>query len=74
VTALPYLLGFGLRNEQKIVLSTGMATRNLGAVVAPLLSAPEIDQGATVMVVLGLPVMVVFALAAARIFGRRAAL
>jgi BASS family bile acid:Na+ symporter len=30
VTALPYLLGFGLRNEQKIVLSTGMATRNLG--------------------------------------------
>ena len=73
VTALPHLLRFGLRNEQKIVLSTGMATRNLGAAVAPLLSAPAIDQRATVMVVLGLPVTVVFALAAARIFGRRAA-
>lgn len=73
VTALPYLLGFGLRNEQKIVLSTGMATRNLGAAVAPLLSAPALDQRATVMVVLGLPVMTVFALAAARIFERRAA-
>ena len=71
VTALPYLLGFGLRNEQKIVLSTGMATRNLGAAVAPLLSAPTIDQRATVMVVLGLPIMAVFALAAARIFRRR---
>jgi bile acid:Na+ symporter, BASS family len=73
VTALPHLLRFGLRNEQKIVLSTGMATRNLGAAVAPLLSAPAIDQRATVMVVLGLPVTAVFALAAARIFGRRAA-
>lgn len=73
VTALPHLLRFGLRNEQNIVLSTGMATRNLGAAVAPLLSAPAIDQRATVMVVLGLPVTVVFALAAARIFARRAA-
>ena len=73
VTALHHLLRFGLRNEQKIVLSTGMATRNLGAAVAPLLSAPTIDQRATVMVVLGLPIMAVFALAAARIFVRRAA-
>ena len=73
VTALPHLLRFGLRNEQNIVLSTGMATRNLGAAVAPLLSAPAIDQRATVMVVLGLPVMTMFALAAARIFARRAA-
>jgi bile acid:Na+ symporter, BASS family len=70
VTTLPHLLGFGLRNEQKIVLSTGMATRNLGAAVAPLLSAPAMDQRATVMVVLSLPVMTLFALAAARIFGR----
>jgi len=66
VTTLPYWLGFGLRYEQKIVLSTGMATRNLGAALAPLIAAKDMDQRAIVMVVLGLPIMVLFATLAAR--------
>jgi bile acid:Na+ symporter, BASS family len=70
LTAFSYWLGFGLPHEQKIVLSAGMATRNLGAALAPLFAIADIDQRAIVMVVLGLPVMVVFALLAAKWFGR----
>jgi BASS family bile acid:Na+ symporter len=49
-----------LPHEQKIVLSAGMATRNIGAALAPLLSIAEMDQRAIIMVVLGFPVMVIF--------------
>lgn len=69
VTALPYVLGFGMQPAQKLVLSAGMATRNLGAALAPLFAASGLDRRAILMVVLGLPVMVVFALAAAKVFG-----
>jgi hypothetical protein len=61
-----------LRHEQRIVLSTGMATRNIGAAMAPLFSIAEMDQRATVMVVLGFPLMVIVALLAAKWFGRPA--
>jgi bile acid:Na+ symporter, BASS family len=54
---------------QKIVLSAGMAMRNLGAALAPLRSVPDMDQRAVIMVVLGLPIMVLFALLAAKLFG-----
>lgn len=73
LTASSYWLGFGLKHEQKIVLGIGMATRNVGAALAPLLSAAETDQRATVMVVLGLPTMVAVARLAAKWFGRAAA-
>jgi BASS family bile acid:Na+ symporter len=69
VTFVPYLLGVGLPHEQKVVLSTGMATRNLGAALAPLFAAAAADQRAIIMVVLGLPIMVVFALLAAKCLG-----
>ena len=72
VTTFPYWCGFGLRHEQKIVLSTGMATRNLGAALAPLLSTADMDQRAVIMVGLGLPIMVIFALLATKWFGRSA--
>ncbi len=62
VTGCAYHLAFGLDHAQRVVLSAGMATRNLGAAVAPLLSIAEIDQRAIVMVVLSLPVAVVFAM------------
>lgn len=67
----PYWLGFGLVHEEKIVLSAGMATRNLGAAMAPLFAIADIDPRATVMVVLGIPVMVIFALLATKVFGRK---
>ena len=72
VTTLTYWCGFGLRHEQKIVLSAGMATRNLGAALAPLFSITEMDQGAIVMIVLAFPIMAIFALLAAKWFGRPA--
>jgi bile acid:Na+ symporter, BASS family len=72
MTAFTYWLGFGLRHEEKIVLSIGMATRNLGAAFAPLFSVADMDQRAIVMVVLGLPIMVIFALLSAKWFGRHA--
>jgi hypothetical protein len=49
---LTYWCGFGLHPDQKIVFSAGMATRNIGAAVAPLFSIGEIDQPAIVMLVL----------------------
>ena len=74
VTTLPYWFGYGLRHEQKIVLSVGMATRNIGAALAPLFSVPGMDQRAVVMVVLGFPIMVGFAFLATKLFGHPAAL
>ena len=68
ITALPYWIGCGLPHDQKIVLSCGMATRNLGVALAPLFSLPEVDQRAIVMVVLGLPITVAFALGAGMLF------
>jgi BASS family bile acid:Na+ symporter len=69
VTTVSYWLGFGLPNDRRIVLSAGMATRNLGAALAPLFALDDVDQRAIVMVVLGLPLMVVFARLAIRWFG-----
>jgi BASS family bile acid:Na+ symporter len=69
--AFPYWFGFGMRHAQKIVLSIGLSTRNLGAAIAPLFSVAGIDQRAFVMVVLALPVMVVFALLSVKLFGSR---
>ena len=64
-----YWLGFGLPYEQKIVLSVGVTTRNLGACLAPLLSVPDMDQRATLMIVLALPIMVIVSLLGARWLG-----
>jgi len=71
LAALSYWLAFGLGYAQRIVLSAGMTTRNLGAAMAPLFAAGGTDQEAMIMVVLGLPIMVAAALLAARWFGRQ---
>jgi len=65
-----YWLGFGLPYEQKIVLSVGVTTRNLGACLTPLLSVPDMDQRATLMIVLALPIMVIVSLLGAKWLGR----
>ena len=65
-----YWLGFGLRHEQKIVLSVGVTTRNLGACLAPLLSVPDMDQRATLMIVLALPIMVIVSVMGTKWSGR----
>lgn len=72
LTVLSYLTGFGLKHEQKIVLSIGNSTRNLGAAVAPLFAATLIAPEAIVMVVLSLPIMVIFPFIAIKMFGKNA--
>jgi bile acid:Na+ symporter, BASS family len=72
VSTFTYWFAFGLPHEQKIVLSVGMTTRNIGAALAPLFSIANIDPRATVMVVLGLPMMMVVSFVAVRLFGRLA--
>jgi BASS family bile acid:Na+ symporter len=65
-----YYLALGLRHEQKIVLSIGVTTRNLGACLTPLLSVPDMDERATLMIVLALPIMVIVTLLGTRLLGR----
>lgn len=64
-----YWLGLGLRHEQKIVLSVGVTTRNLGACLTPLLAVPDMDQRATLMIVLALPIMVIISVMGTKWFG-----
>jgi BASS family bile acid:Na+ symporter len=45
-----YWLGFGLSYGQKIMLSIGVTTRNPGTCLTPLLSVPNMDQRATLMI------------------------
>ncbi len=68
-----YWLGLGLGHEQKVVLSIGVTTRNLGACLTPLLFAPEVDERATLMIVLALPIMVIVSLSATKWLYRSAA-
>jgi len=70
LTTFTYWLGFGLKHEQKIILSIGMSTRNLGAAIAPLFSVAAMDHRAFIMVVLALPIMVLFAILSVKMFGR----
>jgi len=70
LTTCTYWFGVGLKHDQKIVMSTGMTTRNLGAAVAPLFSVPHIDERTLVMIVLAAPVMIITALISAKLFDR----
>lgn len=72
LTSMSFWFSYGLQRNQKVVISIGLATRNIGAAFAPLMSASTIDQRATVMVFLGFIIMVLVAMVAARLFGRNA--
>jgi BASS family bile acid:Na+ symporter len=61
-----------LPHEQKVVLSVGVTTRNLGACLTPLLAAPDVDERATLMIVLALPIMVIVTSLGTRLFSHRA--
>jgi hypothetical protein len=49
-----------------------MGTRNIGAALAPILGARDLDPRAMVMIALGVPVTLILSLVAARWFARRA--
>jgi BASS family bile acid:Na+ symporter len=72
ITAASYALGFGMPRSQRSVISLGISTRNVGAAMAPLLVATGVQQDTVVMVTLGIPMMFVASLIAARLFAARA--
>jgi bile acid:Na+ symporter, BASS family len=67
-----YALAFGVPPRRKSVLTLGLSTRNCGAALAPLLVAADVAPEATVMVTLGIPMMALFSVVAARVFAGRA--
>jgi BASS family bile acid:Na+ symporter len=71
-TVASYFLSFGLPENQKSVLSLGMATRNIGAALAPLFALATVDQRAIVMVAIGVPMQTLAGVLASRWFARRA--
>jgi bile acid:Na+ symporter, BASS family len=66
-----YAFAFGIPPRRKSVLTLGLSTRNCGAALAPLLVATDVAPEATVMVSLGIPMMALFSVVAARVFAGR---
>lgn len=71
IIAASYAFGFGMPRCQKSVISLGISTRNNGAALAPLFVAQGVDPNAIVMVSLGIPMMFLSSLIAARLFAGR---
>lgn len=71
-TIASYFISFGLPENQKSVLSLGMATRNIGAALAPLFALATVDQRAIVMVAIGVPMQTLAGVLASRWLARRA--
>ena len=69
---LPYLVGFGLKHNQRSVMALGMGTRNVAAVLAAALAIPNADPRIVVMVIMWTLWSVVLAAIGAAIFARRA--
>jgi BASS family bile acid:Na+ symporter len=67
LTIVPYALARRMPHEQRIVLMGGMATRNLGAAMAPLFAAVTPDQHAVIVVAIGIPLMMLYSFGAARL-------
>jgi len=65
---MPYLFGFGLKQNQRSVMALGMGTRNVAAVLAAALAIPDADPRIVVMVVMWTLWSVVLAVIAAKIF------
>jgi len=70
VTVLAHLAGAGLSAPQRGVVTVGMATRNIGAALAPL-AAIESDPRAMVMIAIAVPVTAAAAALTARVLASR---
>jgi bile acid:Na+ symporter, BASS family len=70
ITHAAYVLGFGLADDQRSVLTIGTCTRNLGAALAPL-AAIDPDPRAVVMIAIAAPVTIALSVLAARVLSRR---
>ena len=69
---ITYFIGFGLKQNQRSVMSLGMGTRNIAAVLAAALAIPNGDSRIVVMTVLWTLWSVVLAAVGAKIFARLA--
>jgi BASS family bile acid:Na+ symporter len=67
-----YKVGFGLKQDQRSIMALGMGTRNIAAVFAVLMAIPNPDSRLVVMIVLVVPLSVIVAFVAARLFAARA--
>ena len=68
---ITFLVGFGMQPAQKSVMSLGMGTRNIAAVLAAALAIPDGDTRIVVMVVMWTLWSVVLAAVGARIIARK---
>ena len=73
MAAITYLIGFGMKQNQRSVMALGMGTRNVAAVLAAALAIPDADPGIVVMTVMWTLWSVVLAAIGARFFARQAA-
>ena len=69
---ITYLVGFGMKQNQRSVMALGMGTRNIAAVLAAALAIPNGDPRIVVMTVMWTLWSVVLAAIGAKIFARQA--
>jgi hypothetical protein len=72
ITAISYTVGFGLEQPQRSAMALGMCTRNIAAVFAAFFGITNPPAGLFVMIVLVVPLAVIVAAVAARMFARAA--
>ncbi len=68
LTVIAYRFGFGLPQGQRSALALGMCTRNIAAVFVAYFGISDPDPGIFVMIVLVVPLALIVALLAARMF------
>jgi len=72
MAAITYVIGLGLRQAQRSVMSLGMGTRNIAAVLAAAMAIPNGDPRIVTMVVMWTLWSVVLAAMGAKVFARLA--
>jgi len=70
ITFLSYKIPFGLKKTQRSGMALGMCTRNIAAVFVAYFGITNPDPGVFVMIVLVVPLALIVALIAAKIFAR----
>lgn len=69
---ITYRFGFGLKQNQRSVMALGMLSRNFAAVLAAVLTVPNLDPLILTMIVMWVLWSIVLSAIAARIFGKQA--
>ena len=69
---ITYRFGFGLKQNQRSVMSLGMLTPNGAAIFVPILAIPDLDPRVLTMAVMWTVWSIALAAIAARIFGKMA--